>query len=679
MKPAHLRNKNKFKDNNFPIAIGLIAFCALAGIRMFFMKGKIGSLFGGMILILCFIFFMVLLYNVNKIKKFYKYANNFEDKDTWLPNHFAVGMTATKTLSKAESIGIDIMLDEIDANELITGIEKDLEYLHSNKKKAEQKLKEWKSVPRASNQQFNNIKIRRMLKGRTAIYSPNDFSEIERGFIKQIDFHDQTIARANKLLNKVRDKGGDIRKSIKNISEINGLNTSNGFYLGQDNKQKPYFYENNTHILTVAQSGAGKNTSLIMPNLLMDRFEGTKIILDLKGENAAVCSHWRKKENKGSSYILNPWQVFGMSSIAYNPFCLLDPFEDDFYSDCNSFSDVIIPVKDGQSDTGEHFDELARDFIASFLMYLTIKNYPETPTPATLYDEIIRATASVKVLEFTATDMEGIPHPDESIKRALELSAITFKGLISTGDNNELRGVKTTISRALKAFKGKQLYNTVQSDKETSKDLLNTLFHSEGNNDLYISFPQSEMNEAKLWLRLVLASFIRANTKNKPNKPVLFVLDEFPQLGTFNIVRKGISFLRSYNIQFWIICQNLDQLTTNYGKNGKQEIVENCTVSQFFNVKDDTAKYVSEKLDKFSRIVENYNTHEYKSNFERLRKTRSEVEQEQDTFTFIGQHEALLLQRVPYYEMDNVKDRAAPNPLFYEIEAYENYISQMNR
>jgi len=611
-----------------------------------------------------------------KFKKFFKDCDNFEKNDDWLPKRFAIGMTATRTLNKVETFGLEKVSDEIGAENLITGLEKDLEYLHSNKRKAEVKRKEWQAVPIATDDEFNDIQKRMKLTGRKAIYSKDKRADIDGGFIKQIDLHDDAIAQANKYLKQAMDKGGEIKTSISNISKIEGLSQSDGLYLGQDDKNIPYFYEKDAHILTVAQSGAGKNTSLIMPNLLMDNFDGTKIILDLKGENAAVCSHWKEKEGKGKSLLLNPWHIFDMPTMTYNPFCSLHPFEDDFYSDCTAFADVIIPVKENQSDTGEHFDELARDFIASFLMYLTIKNYPETPNPANLYDQIIRATASVKELGFIITDMEGIPHPDENIKRILELSAVTFQGLISTGENNELRGVKTTISRALKPFKSKQLSNAVQSDKENSKALLNTLFHSRENNDLYISFPQSEIQEAKLWLRLVLASFIRDNTKNRPSKPVLFVLDEFPQLGRFNIVKKGVAFLRAYNIQFWIICQNLDQLTTNYGKDGRQEIVQNCTVSQFFNVKDDTAKYVSEKLDKFSRMVENYNTHEYKSNFERLRKTRAEVEQEKDTFTFIGQNEALLLQRIPYYELSSIKDKAAPNPLHHDIEAYQQYISK---
>jgi type IV secretion system protein VirD4 len=451
-----------------------------------------------------------------------------------------------------------------------------------------------------------------------------------------------------------------------------------GTYLGRTKENKALRYDKDAHILTVAQSGGGKNTSLIMPNLLMDRFDGAKIVLDLKGENSAVCSHWKEKEKKGKVFRLNPWHIFDMPTTSYNPFCTFDSYDDDLYDDCIAFADVIIPTKTNQSDTGEHFDDLARDFIASFLLYLTIKNYPEKPTPVLLYDELIRSTSSVEKLKYTADDMLDIPHPDKDIKRILELSAITFKGLISTGDNNELRGVKTTLARSLKSFKGKRLSNIVKSETDESLGLLDALFHEDGNNDLYISFPQSEIRQSEIWLRLVLASFIRNIIKEPPCKPVLFILDEFPQLGTFNLIKDNVAFLRGYGVRFWFICQSLSQLEDSYGKNGKLNIIENCSVSLFFNVKDDTAKYVSEKLDSFSKDIESYDTHEYRSQYKRERKTRLEVEQEQDTITFI-EHQVLMLRRIPYYQIDSTKDKAAPNPLIHGIEAYKAYVSEIEK
>jgi len=441
-------------------------------------------------------------------------------------------------------------------------------------------------------------------------------------------------------------------------------------YTKEDNDVEAHYFNEDAHILTIAQSGAGKNTSVIMPNLLSDRFNGAKIILDLKGENSAVCSFWREQEAKGKTFRLNPWHIFDIPTIKYNPFCVLDAFGDDFYDECVAFSEAIIPSKKNQSDTGEHFDDLARDFISSLLSYLTIRDYPNVPNPANLYDELMEATSSIEKLKYIISDMESIPHPDPDIIRVLKLSAFTFKGLISTGENNELRGVKTTISRALSSFKSKRLYHTVHSEKEESLNLLESLFQKGQSNDLFISFPQSEIKRAEVWLRLVLTSFIRDNINRPPKNSVLFVLDEFPQLGTFNLIKDNSAFLRGYHVRFWFIGQNIGQFKTNYGEEGMQTIFENCTLKQFFNVSDKTAEYVSKKLGKVSYSDKDLKTMVFKSKLTEYVMTSSEVEQSSDTFIFNGNERCFLARNIPYYNNPENEKRALPNPLFHGLPAF---------
>lgn len=283
-----------------------------------------------------------------------------------------------------------------------------------------------------------------------------------------------------------------------------------GILLGYNEKRDDCWFNDDAHILTIAQSGAGKNTSVIMPNLLSNRFEGTKIILDLKGENSAVCSYWKEREGTGKTFRLNPWNIFNMSSREYNPFCVLDAYSDTLYEDCMDFSEAIIPERADQSDTGDHFDEMARDFIGSFLLYLIVSETPNTPSPSDLYEELIIGLSSIDGFRSLCNKMMQVNHPDEAIKRAIKLSALSMEGLTTGGENGEFRGIKTTIAKALKAFRGKILSNAVNDDAENSKMLLNELFKQKNNrNDLYISFPQNRVSIARVWLRLVLTSFIK--------------------------------------------------------------------------------------------------------------------------------------------------------------------------
>lgn len=451
-----------------------------------------------------------------------------------------------------------------------------------------------------------------------------------------------------------------------------------GIFLGYNSLQKSKWFNEDAHILTIAQSGAGKNTSVIMPNLLSSGFKGTKIILDLKGENAAVCSYWKEQENKGKSYRLNPWGIFGMASIGFNPFCTLDAHSNEIYEDCMDFAEAIVNEKTGQSDTGEHFDEMARDFIGSFLLYFTLEKYPEILTPADLCDELTISLSSINNLSELCEKMMTIIHPDEAIKRSLKLSALSMMGLTTTGENGEFRGIRTTISKALKSFRGKVLSNTVNETVENSRELLDNLFQKKTtNDDLYISFPQNRMSMARVWLRLILTSFIKNLIDHPPSKPILFVLDEFPQLGTFNIIKDNAAFLRGYGIRFWFIGQNIGQFKANYGSEGMQTIFENCTIRQFFNVSDETARYVSKKLGQSNTIIKNYETMEYKSTHVRDIMSQTEIEQFRGVINFITGDRPFKTVKIPYYELERAKLRALPNPLFHGLPAFKDAVDKL--
>lgn len=444
---------------------------------------------------------------------------------------------------------------------------------------------------------------------------------------------------------------------------------SKGVLIGWKGKET-HFFDKDAHILTIAQSGAGKNTSIIMPNLLMDKFQGTKIILDMKGENASVCSHWKEEQKLGKSYYINPWRIFDMPTLNYNPFCTLDAYNNTLYEDCAAFAECILPEKPSASDTGEHFDELARDFITSFLMYLTIKyqdrDDPKTPTPVDLYDNLIKHTATVDDLAKLTEQMRLITHPDPYIKRALDLSAMTLQSATTSGENGELRGIKTTIARAFRSFKSRSLAQAVEASETQSKHLINNLFYNnKGHNDLYISFPQSDLKQARVWLRLILTSFIRTLIRNPSQQPVLFVLDEFPQLGTFNLIKDNVAFLRGYGVRFWFIGQNIAQFKANYGEEGMQTIFENCMVKQFFNIEDETARYVSQKLGKISIPLKDSYTREFKGTHHEDLMSQTDIEQSKEMAIFITGEKPLKLEKKAYYNVIALNERAKPNPLYY--------------
>ncbi len=194
-----------FSDNyfkNWYLAYGLIFFIPIA------------------------IYTLIILGKRRKLKRFYKYANDFEDNDEWLPKNFEIHKEDIEILTRIKSEGLERMIDEKGSDRLISEIESCIEYIHEIKRKIEIKLREWTTVPVANNKVFYDINTRMSLRGRAAIYTEADIADIRGSFISELGFCDELISRANKILKEAMEQGFQVKKNISNASDIDGLSTS---------------------------------------------------------------------------------------------------------------------------------------------------------------------------------------------------------------------------------------------------------------------------------------------------------------------------------------------------------------------------------------------------------------------------------------------------------------------
>jgi type IV secretion system protein VirD4 len=116
-----------------------------------------------------------------------------------------------------------------------------------------------------------------------------------------------------------------------------------------------------------------------------------------------------------------------------------------------------------------------------------------------------------------------------------------------------------------------------------------------GDLSLYLVLPPDQISSYGGWLRVVLASMIRALTRadRRPSRRVLFLLDEFAQLGHMQPVEDAVSLVAGYGITLWFFIQNLGQLKGNYDDSW-QTFLGNVDVLQVFGTKDEeTQEYVS--------------------------------------------------------------------------------------
>ena len=71
------------------------------------------------------------------------------------------------------------------------------------------------------------------------------------------------------------------------------------------------------------------------------------------------------------------------------------------------------------------------------------------------------------------------------------------------------------------------------------------------------------------------------NIDEKPEKPVLFILDEMAALGKLIMIELAYGLMAGFGIQFWGIVQDFSQLESLYGK-GWQSFVANTGMINYF-------------------------------------------------------------------------------------------------
>src|SRR5262245_27187248 len=83
----------------------------------------------------------------------------------------------------------------------------------------------------------------------------------------------------------------------------------------------PILLSGEGHLMTIAPTGAGKGTGCIIPALL--RYPGPVIVIDPKGENAAITAR-RRREMGQRVVVIDPIGVTAMPSDSLNPLDVVD-------------------------------------------------------------------------------------------------------------------------------------------------------------------------------------------------------------------------------------------------------------------------------------------------------------------------------------------------------------------
>ena len=117
-------------------------------------------------------------------------------------------------------------------------------------------------------------------------------------------------------------------------------------------------------LLLFGPTGSGKTKRFLTPNLLCGLEDRSVIVIDPKGELAAITANARR-EMGHDVLILNPFNVLGLGSAGFNPMAKLDPNASTFYDDAAAIGEALIKVEGSEP----HWSESAQGLIVALIMW----------------------------------------------------------------------------------------------------------------------------------------------------------------------------------------------------------------------------------------------------------------------------------------------------------------------
>lgn len=341
------------------------------------------------------------------------------------------------------------------------------------------------------------------------------------------------------------------------------------------------------HTLIVARTRTGKGTRVIVPTLL--RYLGSMIVIDPKGENAAITARARKLSLQATVHILNPWGMLGarfekkgFPAATYNPLDVLDRNDPNVVAIAQTLASTISPTWPGDKD--KFWSGSAANVIAAVLLWIT--DQPGESKTLARAREILSLSRKQFTEQFM-TKMAASRAFDGAIKEMispyLDLADETYSGIFAN------------ISEATKFLSDPQVKASTSTSSFKMADLIDAM------TTIYVVIPPERVDTQKTWLRLLItaatATFKQIPSEGRENKHrTMFLIDEFPALGRMPDLPRDIATMSGYGVDYTLIVQGIDQLKDQY-KESAGAILSNCAYKWFCNVNDlESAKYLSESL-----------------------------------------------------------------------------------
>ena len=360
--------------------------------------------------------------------------------------------------------------------------------------------------------------------------------------------------------------------------EGNYLLGGTGLLLGAASKPgkiERVHYESDRHLLTIAPTRSGKGVSAIIPNLLT--YCGSALVIDPKGENALITSQARGAMGQ-DVFVVDPWGIASEASASqarFNPLDWLVRGDPDMTENAMLLADaLVVPSQHGD----RFWSEEAKALLQGLILYVATDEREQSARHLGRVRDLLLLDADE--MEKLFERMADSPHHVVASTGARSLQK----------EDKLLANVVASAQAETHFLDSARIRDSLSSSNFKFEDLKAKAV------TVYLVLPADRLNAFGRWLRLLIQQAITVNARNiamKPDKPVLFLLDEMPSLGRLSMVEQASGLRAGFGMQLWGIVQDVSQLKRIYG-DGWETFIGNSGVVQYFGSRDRmTAEYFS--------------------------------------------------------------------------------------
>lgn len=359
------------------------------------------------------------------------------------------------------------------------------------------------------------------------------------------------------------------------------------------------FKNNNT--LVIGGSGSGKTRFFVKPNIM--QMNGSFVITDPKGELLSSCG----KMLQDNGYEIKIFDLINFeNSDKYNFFEYIRDERDILKLTNNIIMNTNSPNSKSAGDFWEKAENALLQALFSYVFYEGIEE-----------EKNINTVMDLLRLSDVKEDDEDFKSPldilfDELKKENPNHFAVKQYDIFKFAAGKTAKSILVSVGVRLAPFNIDKIRGLL------SEDTLELELLGDRKTALFIIIPDSDITlnfiSAVMYQQLFDLLFYRADHKYKGSLPydVIFLLDEFANIGQIPNLEIYVSTMRSRKISVNIILQNLTQLKTIY-KNSWETITGNCDSLLFLGGKEQsTLKYLSEMIGKttidYRAISENRGT-----------------------------------------------------------------------